>query len=663
MDEQTIFIAALEIADPGERATYVATACGADEALRSRVHDLLAAHERSGEFLEVPAFDQMRDDADLATQSAISETAQSVIALLEPSEEADSLGRLGSYEILEVLGEGGFGVVLRAFDVRLLRMVAIKMMSPQLATTSPPRKRFLREARSAAQIRHNNVVAVYDVAEQPLPYLVMEYVPGVTVQQEIDRLGPLPLSEIVRIGREVALGLAAAHELGLTHRDVKPGNILLETGPNPRVKLTDFGLARTADDASLTQSGVVSGTPLYMSPEQAKGGYIDQRADLFSLGSVLYVMSTGRAPFRAANTFAVLKRVVEDTPRPIGEVIPELPIWLDRLIAKLHAKAPNDRLQTAREVADILTLRATELTVVPPIPPPISSSGIHPHITLSARRGFDSYSRPQNGIARSVALVASVGLVLALGLYVTDALGLIGVRQALSLYSPSQEAESPTKEPESSVAEPTKPAPQVPMVAAPVDTKVALPVKEGVPVAPVVSRQPLLRTGDWTIHGDEVVQTTKLMSALLFFGSRDWQEFDYSCELWHGTEDVGISMLVQANDSRNYVYAEYGGYKNSYSDLQSFENSIFNRLGIVRQTIPTDRWTPVLVKVRGHEIEVFVDGQLTIHGKRKPQDDTSGYIGLRTFNGGARFRKIKVVDPAGKLLWEGFPDLPVAPAP
>ena len=165
---------------------------------------------------------------------------------------------------------------------------------------------------------------------------------------------------MVRVGRQVAEGLAAAHATDLIHRDIKPGNILLEGGAQ-RVKITDFGLARAADDASISQSGIIAGTPNYMAPEQAKGTTLDQRADLFSLGSVMYVMAAGRPPFRANGTLAVLKRVAEDTPRPIREIIPEMPQWLCDIIAKLHAKNPADRFQSAREVADVLADCETQL--------------------------------------------------------------------------------------------------------------------------------------------------------------------------------------------------------------------------------------------------------------------------------------------------------------
>jgi eukaryotic-like serine/threonine-protein kinase len=239
--------------------------------------------------------------------------------------------------------------------------VAVKVLSPQMAATSPARKRFLREARSSAAVRHNNVVQVHEVEEKPLPYLVMEFISGETLQQRLDRVGPLEVPEVLEIGLQIAEGLAAAHATGLIHRDIKPGNILLTAGLRTGVKIADFGLARAVDDASLTQSGVVTGTPQYMSPEQARGEPIDHRSDLFSLGSVLYFMCTGHSPFRASSTPAVLRRVSDERPRPIREVHRDVPEWLAAIIDKLHEKDPARRFQSATEVADTLERHLSDL--------------------------------------------------------------------------------------------------------------------------------------------------------------------------------------------------------------------------------------------------------------------------------------------------------------
>src|SRR5262245_41798470 len=205
-------------------------------------------------------------EAGLETAGPTTITTES-LPFLRPSADPEHLGRLGSYEVLGVIGRGGMGVVLKAFDPTLRRKVAIKVLAPQWASHAQARQRFEREARAAAQVRHENVVAIHAVEEADgLPYLVMEYVPGVSLQQELDRGGPFDLEEILQIAAHAAAGLAAAHEQDLIHRDVKPANILLDADGN--VRLTDFGLARAVDDTTLTQTGVIAGTPQYMAPEQ-----------------------------------------------------------------------------------------------------------------------------------------------------------------------------------------------------------------------------------------------------------------------------------------------------------------------------------------------------------------------------------------------------------
>ena len=253
------------------------------------------------------------------------------------------------------------GVVLKSFDSALNRFVAIKVLAPQWSTSVSARRRFAREARATAAVSHEHVVAIYGVDEvRGLPYLVMEYVHGHSLQQRLDRTGALGVAEILRIGMQVASGLAAAHAQGLIHRDIKPANILLEHGIE-RVKITDFGLARAIDDASLTQTGAITGTPQYMAPEQARGGALDHRADLFSLGSVLYALCTGRPPFRAANSLAVLNRVCECTPRPIREINPDIPDWLAEIVEWLHAKDPEERCPSAVRLSRLLARHLADL--------------------------------------------------------------------------------------------------------------------------------------------------------------------------------------------------------------------------------------------------------------------------------------------------------------
>ncbi|MBI1248003.1 protein kinase [bacterium] len=276
------------------------------------------------------------------------------IGFLQPSDRPDSLGQFGRYEILEVLGRGGTGIVMRGYDPSLDRQCAIKVLSPDLAASAAARKRFSREARSAAAVVHEHVVPIQTVdEEQGLPYLVMPVLEGRSLEDRVRTNGPLEIAEILRIGRQVAAGLAAAHEQGLIHRDVKPANILLNHGVE-RVVITDFGLARAADDASMTQSGTLVGTPQYMSPEQALGKKLDKRSDLFSLGSVLYCMCTGHSPFRADTTLGVLNRIKNDTPRSLTEHNPEIPQWFDQIVQRLLSKRPEDRYASATEVEKLL---------------------------------------------------------------------------------------------------------------------------------------------------------------------------------------------------------------------------------------------------------------------------------------------------------------------
>ena len=281
------------------------------------------------------------------------------------SDRREGLGRLGPYQLLERIGQGGMGVVIKALDERLKRIVAVKMLARELADGAVAKQRFIREARAAAAVCDDHIVTIHAVDEiAGQPFIVMQLVAGESLQQKLDRGGSLPVPEVVRIGMQIASGLAAAHARGLVHRDIKPGNILIETGTE-RVRITDFGLARAVDDASLTNSGTVAGTPNFMSPEQARGDPIERTTDLFSLGSVLYAMCTGQPPFRAESTVAVLRRVSDDTPRPIRDLNPQVPDWLAAIIAKLMAKSPAERYQSASEVSDLLAGHLADLEQPP----------------------------------------------------------------------------------------------------------------------------------------------------------------------------------------------------------------------------------------------------------------------------------------------------------
>ena len=276
------------------------------------------------------------------------------LALLHPSDDPAMLGRLGSLEVIGVLGRGGMGVVFKCFDPILRRNVAVKLLDPVLANLGAARQRFAREARAMAAISHEHVVPIYAVDEHAaLPYIVMEYVPGGTLEHRLHREGPLEVVEVVRVALQVAAALSAAHRQGLIHRDIKPSNILLDQGTE-RVRVTDFGLARASNDGSFTRSGTLTGTPQYMAPEQIRGEACDAQSDLFSLGSVMYALCAGHPPFRGETVYAVMQRIVHDQPRSLREQDANIPAWLEDFIFRLLAKEKSDRFATADEVVKIL---------------------------------------------------------------------------------------------------------------------------------------------------------------------------------------------------------------------------------------------------------------------------------------------------------------------
>jgi eukaryotic-like serine/threonine-protein kinase len=257
---------------------------------------------------------------------------------------------LNGYEVKSILGRGAMGVVFKALDPSLKRFAAIKMMTPERVIQAEARDWFMREARAAAAIQHENVVTIYAVSEMNcLPYLVMEYLDGTSLQERLDEVGPLPIADVVRFGRQVAAGLGAAHARGVIHRDIKPANILFVRETNT-VKITDFGLARVVDDSKSSPDGFWVGTPQYMSPEQFNTSDVDARADLFSLGSMLYKLCTGRTPFKGESVNELAHQIRTATPASLHMVRPDAPAWLGKLIAKLHSKQPILRHQSAAEV-------------------------------------------------------------------------------------------------------------------------------------------------------------------------------------------------------------------------------------------------------------------------------------------------------------------------
>ncbi len=332
--------------------------------------------------LRPPNMNQTMSDTSLIREpTSIIGTIQTQFDFLAPAQCADEIGRLGSWRVLRVLGAGGMGVVFLADDPRLKRQIALKVIKPELVKSAEVRERFLREAQSIAAIEHENIVTVFHVEEdRGVPLLAMPLLRGESLEERIGRAGgPLPVDEVLRIGREIASGLAAAHDRGLIHRDIKPGNIFLATlgggttepapesrdpesgelnAPAPpfRVKILDFGLVQAirGENADLPHEGSIMGTPAYMAPEQARGQPTDARADLFSLGCVLYRMATGRPSFSGTELIGLLLSVATDVPPCPRELNPELPQALSDLIEKLLAKSAEQRPASAQAVVEVI---------------------------------------------------------------------------------------------------------------------------------------------------------------------------------------------------------------------------------------------------------------------------------------------------------------------
>jgi serine/threonine protein kinase len=277
------------------------------------------------------------------------------------------IGRtLGSYQITQELGRGGMAVVYRAYQPSLNRHVAIKVLPPQLSFDHQFVERFQREARAAARLRHPNIVVIHDVGHQDgLYYIVMEYLEGRTLKELIEQKGPLPAERPSHIVDQVSAALDYARQQSIVHRDVKPANIFV--GKGDQITLTDFGIAKAASDAEqLTRTGVLMGTPEYMAPEQAEGGRVDHRTDLYALGIVLYQMLAGRVPFRGTTPHATLHAVIYEPPPPLHQINPEISRAVEEVVLKAIAKEPGQRFQSGAELAK--ALRAALASQPDPVP-------------------------------------------------------------------------------------------------------------------------------------------------------------------------------------------------------------------------------------------------------------------------------------------------------
>lgn len=323
---------------------------------------------------------------------------------LESDGDPAVIGRLGQFRLTEFIGRGGMGAVFKAEDLKLQREVAVKVLLPELASNKEACERFLREARAIAAINHINIVTVHAVGEDAaLPYFVMEYVHGHSLQEHLDRRGRLKDSETIRIARHVTKGLAAAHARGIIHRDIKPANILIQKD-SKRAKLTDFGLARSSGDGSLTSAGFLVGTPAYLPPEALEEKQTDERSDLFSLGVTFYRSVTGRLPFEGPTPFATMQQVAKAEFTPLRDIVPEINYEIHDIINTLLQRDPNQRIQSAEEL--LSRLKAAKSDSADP-----SDQSLPVIVTAGPSNTVDQFSGSKTKIDQRLVLTSAAALV------------------------------------------------------------------------------------------------------------------------------------------------------------------------------------------------------------------------------------------------------------
>jgi len=437
---ERLYYAALE-RKPDERAAFLAEACAGDESLRREVASFIAAGERIGSFLEAPG-GEFAEAAPTAPQaSMIGQT-------------------LTHYRIVSLLGRGGMGEVYLGEDTTLGRQVALKLLPAAFTSDRARLRRFEQEARAASALNHPNIITIHEISQTDgLHYLVTEYIEGETLRQRM-AAGRMKLSEAVEVAVQVASALAAAHAAGITHRDIKPENVMVR--PDGLVKLLDFGLAKLTEPSApvvdtqaptvagaSTESGMVMGTPSYMSPEQARGQKVDARSDLFSLGVVLYEMLAGCAPFAGVNALDVIGAILNQEPAPLRQHWPDAPAELQRIVSQALRKDREQRYRHGKDLLVDLTALRRELEfqafVVPPsggsvqtreIPPEGGTTNAPPaeaatneaaaaRTTSSAEIIVGEIKRHKLGVGVALAILVAAVAGLAFGLY-----KLIGRNQA-----------------------------------------------------------------------------------------------------------------------------------------------------------------------------------------------------------------------------------------
>src|SRR5216110_1289816 len=390
-----LFQSAVERA-PAERAAFLDEACRGDESLRREVGSLLTSHERSENFIELPAFE-------VAPELVTSERTNTLVGKL-----------IGHYRIESLVGVGGMGEVYLARDERLGRKAALKLLPDSLTMDETQLSRFKNEARSASALNHPNILTVYEIgAEGNRRFIATEFIEGITLRASLAR-GRMNPHAAVDIAVQVASALAAAHEAGVVHRDIKPENIMLR--PDGYVKVLDFGIAKLTERrlvlhahagetaaALQTRAGLVLGTAHYMSPEQARGQKVDARSDIWSLGVVLYEIVGGNPPFRGETPNDCIASILTTEPPPLSGVFPNVPLKLESILQKALRKNSDERYQTIKEMLADLRILKGEL----------EAESSLPHTKARAESIVSKIKRHKRGVLLTLAAALLVAAVVA----------------------------------------------------------------------------------------------------------------------------------------------------------------------------------------------------------------------------------------------------------
>jgi hypothetical protein len=460
---------------------------------------------------------------------------------------------LGQYQLIEELGRGGMAVVYRAYQPSLNRHVALKVLPPQLVFDQQSVSRFQREARAAASLRHPNIVVIYDVGqEQGIHYIAMEYLQGRTLKQLVEKEGRLHPRRAMHIVEQLAAALDYAHQRALVHRDIKPANIFVQGGGDPagardHVTLTDFGIARAAfETQQLTREGMLMGTPEYMAPEQATGGEVDERTDLYALGVVLYQMLTGRMPYQGHTPHAVLHNVIYEAPPPPRQLNPNLSPAVEAVVLKAIAKQPEQRFQRGADLVRALR-RAVEGVAgevsIPDVPRRPAPPAAQPR---AAQRKKGS---PLPWLLLAVAALLVIGLVALLALFLTGG-------RAPDLPPATRAAGESTREPAATAPPPT-PGPTEAATSPPPS-----PERTETPSADLGQRQAeLLARLNWRRENGEPIVVRRALAPPILDGNLDeWTGPEYGVpyvvfqpENWHGEDDHSATFYIMWDESHLYL--------------------------------------------------------------------------------------------------------------